>query len=314
MGKYNKIGIIIFLLVMTLLFSACASKNTTSITESITESAPQASMSESKEEMKFDMDVTQQKEESGSGNIQFNTTNKLNRKIIKTGTINLQTKTFEESVQSVIDKIGAIGGFIQNCSIEGTNLYNTYGERSAHLSIRIPNEIFDTFMNESNQFGNITSKSIQGEDVTDQYMDVEMRLSTLEIQAERLKELLKQAGDLDKLFKIEKELGNVTYEIESLKGTLKKYDSLIDYSTIDIYIEEVDVYVEPIKEDTFFNQVKNTFINSVKGLVSVIQTLCLMIVAIIPFLIILIPIIIIVIKSLSHRKKKKKHSVEEANE
>lgn len=314
MGKHNKIWIIIFLLGINLLFSGCASKNTTSITESVIDSAPQASMTESKEEMKFDMDVTQEKEESGNGNIQFNTTNELNRKIIKTGMINLQTKTFEESVQSVIDKVGAIGGFIQNCSIEGNNLYNTYGKRSAQLSVRIPNGIFDTFMNESNQFGNVTSKSIQGEDVTDQYMDVEIRLSTLEIQAERLKELLKQAGDLDKLFKIEKELGNVTYEIESLKGTLKKYDSLIDYSTIDIYIEEVDVYVEPIKEDTFFNQVKNTFINSVKGLVSVIQTLCLMIVAMIPFVIIIIPIIIITIKALSYRKKRKKESVENDNE
>nr|WP_307993104.1 DUF4349 domain-containing protein [uncultured Niameybacter sp.] len=310
MRKKSRILLIIFLIGISVLFSACASKNATSMMESTTSEAPQAPMEESKEEMNFDMEVTQ--EQSGSGNIQFDTTNKLNRKIIKTGTINLQTKTFEESVQGVIDEVNALGGFIQNCSIEGNNLYSTYRRRAANLSVRIPNNVFDTFMNESNQFGNITSKSIQGEDVTNQYMDTEIRLSTLEIQAERLKELLKQAGDLDKLFRIEKELGNVTYEIESLKGTLKKYDSLIDYSTIEIYIEEADVYIEPIKEDTFLDRVKNTFIKSFKGLISVIQTICLIIVAIIPFLIILVPIIIIGIKILSYRnKKRKKHSQDE---
>lgn len=310
MRKKNRLLLITFLIGISVLFSACASKNATSMMESATSEAPQAPMEESKEEMNFDMEVTQ--EESGSGNIQFDTTNKLNRKIIKTGTINLQTKTFEESVQGVIDEVNTLGGFIQNCSIEGNNLYSTYRRRSANLSVRIPNNVFDTFMNESNQFGNVTSKSIQGEDVTNQYMDTEIRLSTLEIQAERLKELLKQAGDLDKLFRIEKELGNVTYEIESLKGTLKKYDSLIDYSTIEIYIEEADVYIEPIKEDTFLDRVKNTFIKSFKGLISVIQTICLIIVAIIPFLIILVPIIIIGIKILSYRnKKRKKHSQDE---
>ena len=308
MGRQNKLILIIFLIGISVLFSACASKNTMSTMDSV---APQASREESKEEMNLDMEVTQEAGESGNGNIQFNTTNKLNRKIIKTGMINLQTKTFDESVQGVIDEVNNIGGFIQSCSIEGNNLYSTHRRRSANLSVRIPNGVFDAFMNESNQFGNVTSKSIQGEDVTNQYMDTEIRLSTLEIQSERLKELLKQAGDLDKLFRIEQELGNVTYEIESLKGTLKKYDSLIDYSTIDIYIEEADVYIEPIKEDTFLDRVKNTFIKSFKGLISVVQTLCLVIVAITPFLIIIIPIIVIGIKVLSHRKKKKKHPLDE---
>ena len=306
MEKKNKLILMIFFMAISVLFSACASKSTMNTMDSATSQAP---MEESKEEMKPDITTAEEREESGSGNIQFNTTNKLNRKIIKTGTINIQTKTFEESVQGVIDEVNALGGFIQNCSIEGNNLYSNHRRRSAQLNVRIPNGIFDAFMNESNQFGNVISKNIQGEDVTSQYMDTEIRLSTLEIQAERLKELLKQAGDLDKLFKIEKELGNVTYEIESLKGTLKKYDSLIDYSTIDIYIEEADVYIEPIKEDTFLDQVKNTFIKSFKGLISVIQVLCLVIVALIPFLIILIPIIVIVLKVLSYRKKKKKQEI-----
>ena len=248
---------------------------------------------------------------SAAGGIQFNTANKLNRKVIKTGTINLQTKTFDQAVQGIMDKVTDIGGFIQNSSIEGNDLYAKHNRRYASLSVRIPNTEFDKFMNESDQFGNVTSKSVQGEDVTDQYMDTEIRLETLEIQAARLKELLKQAGDLDKLFKIEKELASVTYEIESLKGTLKKYDSLIDYSTIEIYVEEAAVYMEPVKEDTFIDRIKNTFMSSVKGLISLLEGVLLVVIGIIPFLIIIVPFVGVLIWVIRRRKNRNRNKNKE---
>ena len=291
----------IVLLGISLLLNGCSSASYISNTDKATSEI-------ATEEIKQESTMDTLNSTTGNSNIQFDTSNKLNRKVIKTGIINLQTKTFDVTVQQVMDKVNNIGGFIQNCSIGGNDLYDTYSRRSAYLSIRIPNIEFDQFMNESEQFGNVTSKSIEGEDVTDQYMDTEIRLETLEIQAERLKELLKQAGDLDKLFKIEKELANVTYEIESLKGTLKKYDSLIDYSTIEIYIDEADVYVEPIKEDTFGERIKNTFMRSVQGLVDLLQNVCVVIVGSLPFLIILIPIIVIVIKIIRSKRNKQNHA------
>lgn len=289
----------IVLLGISLLLNACSSA---SYAPSMDKTTSEIATEEVKQESMMDTSNST----TGNSTIQFDTTNKLNRKVIKTGTINLQTKTFEATVQQVMDKVTNIGGFIQTCSIEGNDLYDTYSRRYARLSVRLPNTQFDKFMNESDQFGNVTSKSIQGEDVTDQYMDTEIRLETLEIQGQRLKELLKQAGDLDKLFKIEKELANVTYEIESLKGTLKKYDSMIDYSTIDIYIDEADVYIEPVQADTFVDRIKNTFMRSVQGLIDLLQNVCLMIVGSLPFLIILIPIIIIIIKVIRIRKNKQK--------
>lgn len=139
-------------------------------------------------------------------------------------------------------------------------------------------------------------------------MDTEIRLETLEIQAERLKELLKQAGDLEKLFKIEQELADVTYQIESLKGTLKKYDSLIDYSTIEINVEEAEVYVQPAKKVTFLDKIKKTFMDSVDGLINVLQGIVLVVVAMIPFLIIIAPVALVVawIIIRTNRKKKEK--------
>lgn len=303
MRKETKSFLVILSLCITILLCACSSGGSDYAPN---EAKPATEMA--KEEVSIEEDSIAQDAATSEGGIQFDTTNKLNRKVIKTGNINLQTKTFDDTVQGIMDKVDEIGGFIQNCSIEGNNLYRE-NTRYAHLSVRIPNKEFDKFMNESDQFGNVTSKAIQGEDVTDQYMDTEIRLETLEIQAARLKELLKQAGDLDKLFKIEKELAQVTYEIESLKGTLKKYDSLIDYSTIEIAVEDVEVYVE-VKEDTFIDRIKNTFMSSVRGLVSIAQGLVLVVISIIPFLIIIIPIVVVVVWLVRRRKNRKKNQDE----
>lgn len=297
MFRKTKGTLLIISIFIAVFMSACSSKSSQYITAD-----SQVNNEVVREEAKSDR-VVEDAASSDAG-IQFDTVNKLNRKVIKKGFINLQTKTFDQTVQGIMDKVDDLGGFIQNCSIEGNDLYDTFSRRHASLSIRIPNIVFDKFMNESNEFGNVTSKSVQGEDVTDQYMDTEIRLETLEIQAARLKELLKQAGDLDKLFKIEKELANVTYEIESLKGTLKKYDNLIDYSTIDINVEEAETYKEPVKEDTFIDRIKNTFMSSVKGLISLLEGLFLVVIGLIPFLIIIVPLIVIGVR-MTHRKKAK---------
>lgn len=300
MFKKNRILIAILTLGMLMVFVACSSSKQTSSSERPMEAVA--------EEAKQETSIVVDEVADQAGGIQFNTSSQLNRKVIKTGRIDLQTKTFDDTVQNIMDQVNEIGGFIQNCSIEGNNLYSEYNRRYANLSVRIPNKEFDKFMNESSQFGNVTSKSVQGEDVTDQYMDTEIRLETLEIQAERLKELLKQAGDLDKLFKIEQELANVTYEIESLKGTLKKYDSLIDYSTIEINVEEAEVYVQPAKKVTFLDKIKKTFMDSVDGLINVLQGIVLVVVAMIPFLIIIAPVALVVawIIIRTNRKRKEK--------
>ena len=133
-----------------------------------------------------------------------------------------------------------------------------------------------------------------------------MRLSTLEIQAERLQELLKQAGKLQDLFTIEQELADVTYQIESLKGTLKKYDSLVDYSTIHISIQETREYRETVVTPvTFGEKVQVAFANSVKAVGRLLENFAVNLIGFVPFLIIWVPVglIILIIVKVILRKR-----------
>ena len=66
------------------------------------------------------------------------------------------------------------------------------------------------------------SRSVQTDDVTDEYKDLGLRLGVMESSRQRLVVLMDQAGNLEELLKLEEQLTKLTAEIESLKGKLKK--------------------------------------------------------------------------------------------
>lgn len=112
-------------------------------------------------------------------------------------------------------------------------------------------------------FGNVSSLSSSSEDITSEYIDTETRLKALNIRKNHLLELLEKLDQLKDLFEIEKELGDVTYEIESLKGTLQKYDSLVDLATIAVEIEEVSEIHKQKKVRTFRDEIRRMLVSLV---------------------------------------------------
>lgn len=272
----------------------------------------QDSSASSTYENAVESDTSADTDEAGGENSsvpEINTEIDYNRKIIKNGSIHIQTEHFNESVSKLTEYVQSLKGYVESSNIEGADFYEDYtASRSASLTIRVPQKSFDTFMNKGGDFGNVSYLTSNSEDITGQYVDTETRMKALNIRKEHLLVLLEQSGDLKDLFEIEKELGDVTYEIESLKGTLQNYDSLVDMSTIDVEIQEVGKIKETKHVVTFGDQVKATFDTSIEGVVSFLKGLVLFIIALIPFLIILIPvggIIYFIIRSRKQRLSQK---------
>lgn len=63
------------------------------------------------------------------------------------------------------------------------------------------------------------------------------------MQLERLKSILVETDNLADVIALETEIARVTMEIEALTGELRRYDALIEYTTIDITVYET-VYRE----------------------------------------------------------------------
>ena len=77
------------------------------------------------------------------------------------------------------------------------------------------------------------------DDVSEAYYDQESRLTTQRTKLERLQELLRQAQDMEDIITIESAISETELEIEFLTGSLRKYDSQINYSTITLSLREV---------------------------------------------------------------------------
>ncbi len=180
----------------------------------------------------------------------------VTRKIIYSSSYDIETKEFEKSVNSLkmlCDKYDAY--------MEKANTYAVSGSaRMAYYTIRVPVENYDAFTNDADSIGVVTSSSQDNKDVTENYYDTEARLESAKIREERVLEILKNSSKLDDVLALEQELADIRYEIETYMGTLRKYDSLVSYATVNVNISEVEEYVEPKQETVTFNErMKSSF-------------------------------------------------------
>ena len=188
-------------------------------------------------------------------------------KIIYSGWASIETLEFDQTLADISRLIDEIGGFIQSSHVSGNDYHSSRGFRSAEFVIRIPSDSFGPVMEGLDRFGNVPYSSTNANNITMQYVDTQARLTAREAEEARLLELLSQAANIEDLLTIERHLSNVRYEIESLTGTIRNWDSLISYSTLTLSISEVRLYTDREAADTpYGQQLVNAFNNSLAGL------------------------------------------------
>ena len=118
--------------------------------------------------------------------------------------------------------------------------YKGYVVLSGNQSTRIRVEA--SLMNEAiediSKLGKVQDKTIRGKDVSDEYLDNEIRLENAERARKRYLELLDKAQTVSEGIMVERELERLNGEIDGLKGRLKNIDHLSEYATIDVRLQE----------------------------------------------------------------------------
>ena len=122
---------------------------------------------------------------------------------------------------------------------ESRTLHQQGSYRSLCCAVRVPSEKFRLFLDEAGTVGHVTYRSEYTEDVGEAYYDSEARLATQRTKLERLQKLLEEAAGLEDIILLEQALSETELQIEYLTGDLRRYDSLIGYSTVNITLGEV---------------------------------------------------------------------------
>lgn len=236
------------------------------------------------------------------------------RKLIRTVYLSLQTTEFDSVLSNLASKTTELGGYIENSSVSG-NSYYYQSTRYASYTIRIPSAKLDQFVEVVKELGNVTHKNESVEDVTLRYVDVESRKKALETEQERLMELLSNAENMEDLLAIEDKLSEVRYELENYGSQLRMLDNQIDYSTVNVDIDEVDRVTET-GEKGFFEEIKDRFGDSLYVVGRGIRSFTIGFIGSLPIILVwavIIVVIVIIVRSIfkKRNKKKEKKTVEE---
>ena len=162
----------------------------------------------------------------------------MEQKIIWTVDMEVETLEFDSFLSNLEQEVQRFGGYLESSSVSGSSIQYT-SNRYGTVTVRIPSAQLDAFLDQVGKIGTVTYTNKSSEDITLDYVDVESRIEALEVEQERLLALLESAQDLESVIQLESRLSEVRYQLENYRSTQNRYDSLIDYSTVSLSIQEV---------------------------------------------------------------------------
>lgn len=233
-------------------------------------------------------------EDSGSG-----VAGPEGRKWICTAELQLETTEFNDAVQGLADLTERYEGWFESSSM---------GERGsghcwADYVVRIPVKHYMDFLNQAGALCHETWRSTNQEDITEAYYDTEGRLKTQQIKLERLQELLSRAELMEDIITIESAISETEWQIDNLSGTLRRYDSLVDYATITISVQEVyklsDVEEVP---DSFASRLGKAFSNGMGSFVDSLEDLAIAFAYSWMWWLLVVAVVVLVVRRLRRRR------------
>jgi hypothetical protein len=226
-----------------------------------------------------------------------------NQMVIYQADLQLRVKKFDQTVRILEEKVIKFGGYIaeSNVSKEGNELV------SGSIKIRIPQKHFQTFLHDAeSQAAEVLQRSITGQDVTEEYIDLESRLKSKKVVEERLLTFMKSAVKTEDLLKISADLASVQEEIEIIEGKMKFLENQTSLSTVNITLYEKSVVVPTINKDKLntWENTKKQFMKSINMLLVGLSGLVVFIVGNLPVLAILFIIVFLLLYYLKKRKSR----------
>ena len=163
----------------------------------------------------------------------------LGRDIIYTAWIAVETADVAQAAAQANSIIHGLGGFTFSQDTR------TQGRAHTTLTFKVRPEQFSTALERLSNVGELVEQSVSAEDVTDIVVDLTSRISTAEINVNRLREFLSQATEVEGVADLERELANRETNLERLRGQLRSLQDRVDLSTITLSITESVEAVPP---------------------------------------------------------------------
>lgn len=227
----------------------------------------------------------------------------FNRKLIYKANLTMKVENYGETQSQIRDLVQLSGGYILQFS-ENQSDY----EQGGTFTIKVPSGRFASFLDGLDKMKPLKiQRSIQGQDVTEEYTDLESSLKAKQAAESRLLDFMSKAARTEDLLAYSRELANVQGEIEKIKGRMRYLDQNVAFSTVELRVYQEKEGMEaasPAGPGPFLDRVERAMSGSLRVIGVFFQGLLILLAAALPVLLVLAGIGVPVAYYVRRRRKR----------
>jgi len=201
----------------------------------------------------------------------------IETKIIKTAYLTLEVTDVPGAAESLKGIAAAKGGYISSTSIQK----NYRDMMTGTVVLRVPQAEFDSTLAGVKALGTVKSASTQGEDITEEYVDLQAQRTSYQNQLAQYNAIMKQSTKVEDIIKVQVQIDRVQTELNRLDGRLKYLDSRVDLSTITVNLQEP----EPVGGESGHSFV-STINEGIAGFIGMIDAIIIILLTLLPLIIV----------------------------
>ena len=221
------------------------------------------------------------------------------RHLVYTIELDLESTEFKLALRMLMDQIAELEGYNEHVVERGRSLHHPDQERSANLSVRIPNGnllAFLTFIDDNAGEYNRVFFEMELDDITFEYERTDANLDRLREQEEQILDELASDGYEEPDVTAD-DLAEVREQIRDLEESNIEAQRNIDYSSIairlsEVIMPEVEEPEEPVEPETFGDRLQDAASSSLGGLLGVFQNILLFVIIILPWLLLVALVVV----------------------
>jgi uncharacterized protein DUF4349 len=211
----------------------------------------------------------------------------INRKIIRNANLTLEVASPGETQPKIVSIAEAHQGFVVTSeATQRTVDDKTKPDITVNLIVRVPASQFNQVMEEVRAVGTRKiQEKITGQDVTEEFMDLEARIKNQKALELQFIEIMKRAGKVEDALSVQRELAEVRTEIEKLEGRRRFLENQASLSTINITLQPP---TQIVNATGFWYSVRSAFSDGVDAATEIILFFIRAIIALAPILVLVV--------------------------
>lgn len=232
----------------------------------------------------------------------------VERKIIRNADLTLETDSTDETQAKITRIAESKSGFVIESQKQTSDTRATKTD-SVSMTVRIPAARFDESLAEIRQTASrIINETVKGQDVTEEFIDIEARVKTQKALEAQFLEIMKQAKTVEDALNVQTEIANVRGEIEKVEGRKRFLENQAAFSTLKIRLQSPTAF--SANSSGFFYQLGQSVSRGFDAAMSFVLMLVTILIALLPFLIFVVLPIYLVLRYFLRKSRKQKMASE----